>query len=577
MIVHYYRFNGEFNKVFEDLQKLYHKRPTKDSLKALRLRVEAIRDDAVINLHNGRVVTQKELLSDMIDIKLLLISGKPPYCVLCGRKKVESMSIVCVYCGWVSTGCVHCRSISDSVKRCIKCEQPQVHSFSITSSHIDCRCPYIVNFKRCTKSSCKQLIKYTTSVPIPCVNCECMSTESCLHCARCRQQLKDDATSCANCHCTTPTISIKCCTKCKWLKESTSSHSKSCVHCECPHTESFKCCTKCTHTKASTVDSHAIQECTLRALQEESDWRRKQPVIYSYKHRIVKKADDVTWRILCSHCEHANHLNTAESTIEKIRRWLDNNPDNDVEIDVDDARLLLIAAAFDMYRGFVVNVDLFKKLCSPGLAHPLLQTFYSLKRYCQNPTDHPPPDIYLFLLPSYDVSQDFDQKDQVHLLHDVYMRMIKFTRVVTAIPYSPEHSFLNTSFARLTFLLPLPCCQEELIPDMLARYPQSELYCPNLSQHQSTVLMLRNGQYAESFFPQLLYSLGYWGAKELEEKYVRDKTMRRHFKVTLQPNCGIINECDKNSRQRPRIPQRSKQCKSVKFVRKAMSKAVPEE
>ena len=114
------------------------------------------------------------------------------------------------------------------------------HSFSITSSHIDCRCPYIVNFKRCTKSSCKQLIKYTTSVPIPCVNCECMSTESCLHCARCRQQLKDDATSCANCHCTTPTISIKCCTKCKWLKESTSSHSKSCVHCECPHTESFK-------------------------------------------------------------------------------------------------------------------------------------------------------------------------------------------------------------------------------------------------------------------------------------------------------------------------------------------------
>ena len=443
------------------------------------------------------------------------------------------------------------------------------HYFSISSSPVDCQCQYVGNFKCCTKQGCKQLIEYTspTSVPIPCVNCECKSTESFLRCARCKE-LKDGGSSCANCQCTTPTIFIKCCTECKWLKELTSSDSESCVHCGCKNTTSFECCIKCTRTKASTIKSHAIPKCTLQALQEESDWYRKRPVIYSYKYRIAKKAGDVTWYILCSHCEHANDLIKAEGAAENLRHRLDKNPNNDVKIDVDNARLLLIAAAFDMYRGFMVNVDLFKELGSPCLAHPLLQTFYLLKRYCQNPAD-PPPDIYLFLLPSYDVSQDFDQKDQVHLLHDAYMRMIKFTRVVTAIPYSPEHSFLYTSFARLHFLLPLPCCQEELIKAMLARYPLSELYHPNLSQHlsqhQSTVLMLRNGQYAESFFPQLLYSLGYWAAKELEEKYVMDITLRQNFKITFQPNCGIINECDEDSRERPRMPQKRKQYKVVEL------------
>ena len=454
------------------MQEQYRKGLTKDSLKALRLRVEAIQDDAAITLHDGSKVTQKELLSDLIDNQLLLISGKPPYCVLCGRKKLAKFSHPCVHCGCTSTA------------------------------------------------------------------------------------------------------SVKCCSNCKQLKEYVTS---SCLNCGCRSTESFQCCTNCKRTKVTTIRSHAIPKCTLEGLEEESGG----PVIYSYKHGTIKPARDVTWHILCSHCERANKLNVAESTMESIRCWLncDETDDCDAKIGVHYVNLMLFAAAFNIYRGFMVTVDLLSKLSSPSLARPLLQTFYSLKRYCKNPIGHPPPDIYFFLLPSFNILfNDISRDVKKAILHDPYMRMIKFTHVATAVPDSPEHSFLYTSFDRFHFVLPLPRCKEDLIPAMLSRYPQSDLseseeFCPNLSQHQSKYLVLRNGpvklckgQTGETFFPQLLYRIGYAGAKKLKKMCLSDIEIHEYLKIEVRSVRGFINVCDEGSRI-PAPPQgRSKQRKPVKVV-----------
>ena len=586
------RFEEKFQQAFEELlkhyhqePKHYHQKPIEDNLQRLRRRVEAIQDNASIAIAGGTAiklhddmsqVTQKELLSDMIDNQLLIIDGELPYCVLCDRRKVKSMSIVCAYCGWMSNSCIHCQS--GSVKNCHKCGQPQSRSFSVSGSSGICRCHYTQSFEYCKGKKCKQpLRKYETNAST-CLNCmSTVFTNSDLYCAKCRQ-LKNNTDPCAKCKCKVTVFIERC--SCNWMRKLRtveSSDSEPCVHCGCLKTKSFECCTKCTHLKASTRDSHAIPNCTLRELQKKSDWRRNRPVIYSYKRRMVKHASKVTWHIFCSHCEHANQLNASEGVAERIRYWLDDLLRNDIEIDVDDTKLLLIAAAFILYRGLMVNVDLLKELCSPGLAHPLLQTFYSLKRYCQNPDNNPPPDIYHFLLPSFNVLTDTDHKK--HTLLDPYMRMIKFTHIVTTVPRSPECSFLYTAFDRFHFVLPLPQCKEELIPGMLSRYRQSKPikqleFCPNLSQHQSTVLKLRNGESAESFFPQLLYRLGYEGAKELEEMYLNDITMQHHFNVSLQPNCGIIEKSDKVSRVRPRNIRRKPLCEVVKFVRSQIRKGV---
>ena len=581
-----------------ELQEHCRNGPTKEGLDILRERVEDIQDDKAIadagglpiTLHDGTQVsevTQKELLRDMIDNQLLIIDGEPPYCVLCNRRKVKSMSIVCAYCGWMSNSCIHCQSGSDK-KICQKCGQPQSDSFSVSDSSGKCHCAYTCtqSFVYCKGKDCKQPLREYEANDPTCLNSKCVSTagltESFLCCAKCRQLKQESDSRCANCDCKV-TVFIERCSKCKWMKKLLTieaSDSESCVHCDCLKTKSFKCCTICTHMKASTVNSHAIPNCTLRALQKESDWRRRGPVIYSYKHRTAKQPSDVTWYILCSHCEHANHLNVAENVTEQIRRYLDEYHKYDIEIDIEDARLLLIAAAFDIYRGFMVNVDLFKKLRSPGLAHPLLQTFYSLKRYCKNPdiARIHRPDIYLFLLPSYDVSEDFDREDQTLLLHDPYMRMIQFTHVVTPMHYQLECSFLCSSFDRVHFILPLPRCKEELIPHMLSRYPKSELFCPNLSQHQSTVLMLRNGESAVSFFPQLLYEIGYLAAKKFEEMYRRDRRIKRLFRIAFRPNFGIINIIiyDEDSKEPARMPQKKQNSKAVKFVRQGMHVAVPD-
>ena len=84
--------------MFEDLQKPQHDCP-KPVLKRLREVAEQINDGATIQLGADVEVTQKELLCDLIDNQLLLLSGKPPYCTLCGRKKLTHLTSPCVYCG----------------------------------------------------------------------------------------------------------------------------------------------------------------------------------------------------------------------------------------------------------------------------------------------------------------------------------------------------------------------------------------------------------------------------------------------------------------------------------------------
>ena len=91
-------FTGKYREVFEDLQKPQHDCP-KPVLKRLREVAEQINDGATIQLGADVEVTQKELLCDLIDNQLLLLSGKPPYCTLCGRKKLTHLTSPCVYCG----------------------------------------------------------------------------------------------------------------------------------------------------------------------------------------------------------------------------------------------------------------------------------------------------------------------------------------------------------------------------------------------------------------------------------------------------------------------------------------------
>ena len=151
------------------------------------------------------------------------------------------------------------------------------------------------------------------------------------------------------------------------------------------------------------------------------------------------------------------------------------------------------------------------------------------------------------------------QIEQKHILHDPYMRMIKFTHVATTVPGSPEHSFLYTSFDRFHFVLLL---SKELEPRMLSRYQttdtmQPELYCPNLSRHQSSEAPLDLMLWTkESIFPKLLYDLGYEGAKKLEIGYLKDDLIWPYLTFGMQTVRGIINVCDERSPQEPIPPSR---------------------
>ena len=406
--------------MFEDLQKPQHDCP-KPALQRLREVVEQINDGAMIQLGAGVEVTQKDLLRDIIDNQLLLLSGKPPYCTLCGLKKIKRSTSRCAYCGRTTT----------------------------------------------TRSG-------------ECVGCRRM--------------------------------------------------------------------------KVTTQDSHAIPKCTLQNMEKESGGR----VIFSQRHGIVMGASDVTWRILCSHCEHANYLNTAESRLECLRQKLRNNPDYDVLVKTDDAKLLLFASAFNLYRGLMVNVDMLSELTDPCLKFPLLSCFYRLKQYCQNPIDKPSPDIYFFLLPSYDVFRDIDDDQrrksipQVSAFHDPYMRRIEFTHVATFEQDSLKHRCLYMCFDRFHFVLPiLPSNMDKYL---LAEYPKSREYFPNLARHQSVTdpymyLRLRNRKSKESFFPSILYRMAYEGASKLSYEYEHDPSLRRSSGIIMRPVRGIINRYSEESRK----------------------------
>ena len=211
-------------------------------------------NDAIVHLKELKV-TQKELLGDLIDNQLLLTSGKPPYCVLCGRKKVNKISSSCVRCQHKST---------EAIKCCLKCKQLKEYTSDYTALCADSghQCLHTESFKLCFK--CKELKEYTTSNPsfgedTKCVHCDSMDTEL-----------------------------IKRCTKCKQLKEykSMASASKSCVACGCKSTESFNRCTSCKLPKVTAVASHAIQKCTLKNMEKESG---DGAVIYSHRpHRILR-------------------------------------------------------------------------------------------------------------------------------------------------------------------------------------------------------------------------------------------------------------------------------------------------
>ena len=402
--------------MFEDLQRPQHVY-SKRALRKLRKDAEQINDETMIQLEPGVEVAQKELLCDLIDNQLLLLSGHPPYCTLCGRRKLTHLTSPCVYCDSTAT----------------------------------------------TRSG---------------------------ECVGCRMK------------------------------------------------------------KVTTTRSHAIQNCTLQNMEKESGG----PVIYSQRHGIVKKASDVTWHILCSHCEHANDLNIAESRLECLRQVLRDNPDYDVEVKTADAKLLLFASAFNLYRGLMVNVDMLNELTDPCFIFPLLTCFYRLKRYCQDPIVHPNPDIYFFLLPSYDVFRDIDQRKenipQVSVLHDPYMRRIEFTHVTTFEKDSLKDRCLYMCFDRFHFVLPIfPGNKLEL--DLLSK-PRSVEYFPNLARHQSITdpfLLLRNRESEESFFPSILYRMAYEGANKLSNEFEHDQSLRRHVGVSMRPVRGIINRCSEESRK----------------------------
>ena len=137
------------------------------------------------------------------------------------------------------------------------------------------------------------------------------------------------------------------------------------------------------------------------------------------------------------------------------------------------------------------------------------------------------------------------QIEQKHILHDPYMRMIKFTHVATTVPGSPEHSFLYTSFDRFHFVLLL---SKELEPRMLSRYQttdtmQPELYCPNLSRHQSSEAPLDLMLWTkESIFPKLLYDLGYEGAKETGD-WLSERRFNMAISHIWNANCSWNYQC----------------------------------
>ena len=411
-------FTGKYCGVFEDLQKPQHRCP-KRALKRLREVAEQINDEATIQLEPGVEVTQKELLCDLIDNQLLLVSGKPPYCTLCGRKKLKHLTSPCAYCG----------------------------STTITRSG-----------------------------------------------------------ECVGCH----------------------------------------------RMKVTIQKSHVIPNCTLRNMEKESGGQ----IIYSQRHGIVMGASDVTWRILCSYCERANYLNTAESQLECLRQKLRNNPDCDVLVKTDDAKLLLFASAFNLYRGLMVNVDMLSELTDPRLKFPLLSCFHRLKRYCQDPIVQPSSDIYFFLLPSYDVFRDIDDDQrrksipQVSAFHDPYMRRIEFTHVATFEQDSLKHRCLYLCFDRFHFVLPI--LPSNMNKYLLAEYPKSREYFPNLARHQSVTdpyLRLRNRKSKESFFPSILYRMAYEGANKLSYEYEHDPSLRRSSGIIMRPVRGIINRSSEESRQ----------------------------
>ena len=401
--------------MFEDLQKPQHDCP-KLVLKRLREVAEQINVEATIQLEPGVEVTQKELLCDLIDNQLLLLSGQPPYCTLCGRKKLKHLTSPCAYCGSTTT----------------------------------------------TRSG-----------------------------------------ECVGCH----------------------------------------------RMKVTTQDSHAIQKKTLENMEKESGGR----VIYSQRHGILKGASDVTWHILCSHCEHANDLNTAESRLERLRQVLRDNPDYDLVVKTADVKLLLFASAFNLYRGLMVNLDMLSELTKPCLKFPLLLCFYRLKWYCRDPIVRPSPDIYFFLLPSYDVFQDIDQRKEtfpVSVLHDLYMRRIEFTHVATFEHDSLKHRCLYLCFDTFHFLLPI--LPSNMDKHLLAEYPKSREYFPNLARHHSVFdpyLRLRNRQSEESFFPSILYRMAYEGANKLSNEFEHDPSLRSHARVSMRPVRGIINRSSEESRK----------------------------
>ena len=305
-------------------------------------------------------------------------------------------------------------------------------------------------------------------------------------------------------------------------------------------------------------NSHVIPNATLKNMEKESGGK----VIYSYKHGIVKAANNVTWKILCRSCENMKkRLNTSESRLEYLRLILQLNQDRDVEVKATDAEYVLFAAAFILYRGFMVNVDLYTIINTAPLqvTSQFLQCFYSLKQYCQNPDTPRRPDIYFLLLPSNDIFHEFDQLEirssQVSVLLNSYMRRIELTHVATVQLDSRECKFLYTCFDRFHFVLPITE-QETLKKHLLARYPKSMhpqhgQYDPNLSRHQSPDqphLMLRNRESMDSFFPTFLYEMANEGVKQWTTMFEQDLFLRCYARVKMGPVRGVIFECPKNSR-----------------------------
>ena len=186
---------------------------------------------------------------------------------------------------------------------------------------------------------------------------------------------------------------------------------------------------------------------------------------------------------------------------------------------------------------------------------------YTLKWYCQDPIVHPSPDMYFFLLPSYNVFHDIDQRKEnfpVSVLQDAYMHRIEFTHVAT-LQDSLKHRCLYLCFDRFHFVLPIFLSKRLyslelylLEQYLLAEYPKSQEYFPNLAHHQSVTdpyLLLRNCQSEESYFSSILYRMAYEGANKLLNVFEHDPYLRRHVKVSMGPVRGIINECPVESRQ----------------------------